>query len=256
MPNKKIRDNIRIKVAVSATDYKGIREIWDEQFPADAEYQENVFATILPLCKTYIIHETDSSGNEGKILSTASLMPMKFIDSCPKPVSTTNIRKIKGLYMFGVATRNGFEGKGYASRLINHAISELERNNYNFIFERPANQNLIDFYLKFGFTKILKKKECRFNAISGEPSNSGESDNYKINNASECILKVLRTFPKRFEWESSELLENLIKLGEIERHHELLTPESLQEECYIAVKPLNDTPESAFDDAFFCFPLE
>ena len=30
MPNKKIRDNIRIKVAVSATDYKGIREIWDE----------------------------------------------------------------------------------------------------------------------------------------------------------------------------------------------------------------------------------
>ena len=250
MPNKKIRDNIRIKVAVSATDYKGIREIWDEQFPADAEYQENVFATILPLCKTYIIHETDSSGDEGKILSTASLMPLKFIDSCPKPVSTTNIRKIKGLYMFGVATRSGFEGKGYASRLINHAISELERNNYNFIFERPANQDLIDFYLKFGFTKILKKKECRFNAISKDLNREREYWN------AESVLNTIRHFPKRFEWESSELLENLIKLGEIERHHELLTPESLQEECYIAVKPLNNTPESAFDDAFFCFPLE
>lgn len=222
-------NNTEIKIADSASDFEGIREIWDEQFPADLEYQETVFSKILPLCKTYIIVQNDHSADSGKVLSIASLMPMIFID----PQSN-----LKGWYMFGVATRGGFMGKGLASTLLKHIIRNESINDYSFIFERPANQHLIDFYLKFGFTKILKKKECRF---------TGSTDS---------VLDVIKVFPKRFEWGSAELLESLVALGEIERHHELLTQESLDEECFIAVNPLNNTPESIFDDVYFCFTLE
>lgn len=238
-------NNTEIKIADSTRDFEGIREIWDEQFPADLEYQETVFSKILPLCKTYIIVQNDDSADSGKVLSIASLMPMNFIDTSAenrqRPV------KFNGWYMFGVATRGGFMGKGLASALLKHIISNESINNYSFIFERPANQHLIDFYLKFGFTKLIKKKNYRFDTINS---------NFKESKNAEYVINKLKLFPKRFEWESAELLESLIALGEIERHQELLTPESLQEECYIAVKPLNDTPESLFDDAFFCFPLE
>ena len=229
-------DNTAIRIADSTRDFEGIREIWDEQFPADLEYQETVFSKILPLCKTYIIVKNDVSADSGKVLSIASLMPMVFIDSqCGNSEKASNL---KGWYMFGVATRSDFMGKGLASTLLKHIISNESINDYSFIFERPANQHLIDFYLKFGFTKILKKKECRF---------AGNTDS---------VLDVIKVFPKRFEWGSAELLESLVALGEIERHHELLTQESLEEECFIAINPLNNTPESIFDDAYFCFALE
>ena len=204
-------------------DFIGIREIWDEQFPADETYQNTVFSKILPLCKNYILRE------KGKISSIASLMPMHF-------------SKLRGWYMFGVATRKGYEGKKLASTLLKQIITNESSNGYNFIFERPANQGLINFYLKFGFTKFIKKQEHTFETS---------------NNNAESILRELRNkFNHRFEWGSIELLENLIALGEIERHRELLTPESLKEECFIAVKPLNNTPEYIFNEVCFCFPLE
>lgn len=229
-------NNTEIKIADSASDFEGIREIWDEQFPADLEYQETVFSKILPLCKTYIIVQNDHSADSGKVLSIASLMPMIFIDT--QYENSVKPSYLKGWYMFGVATRGGFMGKGLASTLLKHIIRNESINDYSFIFERPANQHLIDFYLKFGFTKILKKKECRF---------TGSTDS---------VLDVIKVFPKRFEWGSAELLESLVALGEIERHNELLTQESLDEECFIAINPLNNTPESIFDDAYFCFALE
>lgn len=229
------------------SDLIEIREIWEDKFPADEEYQQIMFSQVMPLCTNYIVKSCTDA-----IISVISLMPMRFINE-QKGVF------LNGWYMFGVATRSCFEGKGYASRLINHAISNLERDNYSFIFERPANQELTSFYLKFGFTKLLKKKDCRFDTITRNSKDTKESnvskESKEIKDA-EYVINKLRLFPKRFEWGSSELLESLINLGEIERHQELLTPESLQEECYIAVKPLNNTPESLFDDAFFCFPLE
>ena len=226
------------------SDLIEIRDIWEDKFPADEQYQQIMFSQILPICTNYIM----KSGT-GTVISVTSLMPMRFLNEQKGVI-------LNGWYMFGVATRSGFEGKGYASRLINHAISKLERDNYSFIFERPADQSLINFYLNFGFTKLLKKKDCRFDIITRSCKEAKESKESKESKDAEYVINKLRLFPKRFEWGSSELLEKLINIGEIERHQELLTPESLLEECYIAVKPLNGTPESLFDDAFFCFPLE
>ena len=104
------------------SDLIEIRDIWEDKFPADEQYQQIMFSQILPICTNYIM----KSGT-GTVISVTSLMPMRFLNEQKGVI-------LNGWYMFGVATRSGFEGKGYASRLINHAISKLERDNYSFIF--------------------------------------------------------------------------------------------------------------------------
>lgn len=236
--------NNNISIA-TAYDLLKIRAIWDEMFPAEKEYQDFIFSEIIPLCTNYIIKECS-----GAVVSVISLMPMNFVNDI-------EMLQLKGWYMFGVATKSGFEGKGYASTLISHAISELQRNGYDFIFERPANQELINFYLKFGFTKLIKKQRYSLRHIQTlkiTPYNTPQRD---IETISDQILTEIRDdFKTRFEWANTTFLKKLIELGEIDRHNELQTSESLQERCFIAVKILNNTPDSIFNDAFFCFPME
>ena len=236
--------NNNISIA-TAYDLLKIRAIWDEMFPAEKEYQDFIFSEIIPLCTNYIIKECS-----GAVVSVISLMPMNFVNDI-------EMLQLNGWYMFGVATKSGFEGKGYASSLISHAISELQRNGYDFIFERPANQELINFYLKFGFTKLIKKQRYSLQHIQTlkiTPYNTPQRD---IETISDQILTEIRDdFKTRFEWANTTFLKKLIELGEIDRHNELQTSESLQERCFIAVKILNNTPDSIFNDAFFCFPME
>lgn len=236
--------NNNISIA-TAYDLLKIREIWDEMFPAEKEYQDFIFSEIIPLCTNYIIKECS-----GAVVSVISLMPMNFVNDI-------EMLQLKGWYMFGVATKSGFEGKGYASSLISHTISELQRNGYDFIFERPANQELINFYLKFGFTKLIKKQRYSLQHIQTlkiTPYNTPQRD---IETISDQILTEIRDdFKTRFEWANTTFLKKLIELGEIDRHNELQTSESLQERCFIAVKILNNTPDSIFNNAFFCFPME
>ena len=237
--------NNNISIA-TAYDLLKIRAIWDEMFPAEKEYQDFIFSEIIPLCTNYIIKACN-----GNIVSTTSLMPMKFINE-------ENGITLSGRYMFGVATKSGFEGKGYASSLISHVISELQRDGYDFIFERPANQELINFYLKFGFTKLIKKQRYSFqrHPTLGNPSCS--TTNKEVERCSKEVLAEIRNhFNTRFEWTNPTLLEKLVLLGEIERHNELQTEESFQEQCYIAIKTLNkELSPSVFRGSFFCFPME
>ena len=193
--------NNNISIA-TAYDLLKIREIWDEMFPAEKEYQDFIFSEIIPLCTNYIIKACN-----GNIVSTISLMPMKFINE-------ENGITLSGWYMFGVATKSGFEGKGYASSLISHAISELQRNGYDFIFERPVNQELINFYLKFGFTELIKKQKYSFQHIQTlkiTPYNTPQRD---IETISDQILTEIRDdFKTRFEWANKTFLKKLIELG-------------------------------------------
>ena len=236
--------NNHISIA-TAYDLLKIRAIWDEMFPAEKEYQDFIFSEIIPLCTNYIIKECS-----GAVVSVISLMPMNFVND-------VEMLQLKGWYMFGVATKSGFEGKGYASSLISHTISELQRNGYDFIFERPANQELINFYLKFGFTKLIKKQRYSFQHIQTLKITPYDTPQRDIETISDQILTEIRDdFKTRFEWANTTFLKKLIELGEIDRHNELQTSESLQERCFIAVKILNNTPDSIFNNAFFCFPME
>ncbi len=222
-----------------------IRAIWEDKFPAEEEYQQTMFSKIIPLCTNYIVKNED-----GTVISVVSLMPMKFINEEKGII-------LNGWYLFGVATKSGFEGNGYASSLINHTIAELQINNYDFIFERPANQQLIDFYLKFGFTELVKKQKHLFpDKLTCFPHADTPTQTSVKTAAKEVLDNIRENFRTRFEWVDPLHLEALITLGEIGRHNELQTPESFTEKCFIAVKPLKNIDSDLFKNAFFCFPME
>ena len=65
------------------------------------------------------------------------------------------INKNKCYYLFAAATKEEERKKGYMTELLN---SILKENEYQ-IFLRPANEGLIGYYEKFGFTKTLGVKK-------------------------------------------------------------------------------------------------
>ena len=239
-----------IKTASAEKDFLGIRKIWEERFTTDPIYLNTIFEKVFPLCRSYVF-----SGGEGEILSVISLMPMKFY--APEISGTASDGYLKGYYLFGVATLEKATGNHHAAALIEYASRQLAIEGYDFIFERPANQELINFYLKFGFTKLIKKQRYSLQHIQKlkiTPYNTPQRD---IETISDQILTEIRDdFKTRLEWVNTTFLKKLIELGEIDRHNELQTSESLQERCFIAVKILNNTPDSIFNNAFFCFPME
>lgn len=221
-------------------DYKGIRTIWEERFTTEGEYLEVMFSRIMPLCTSYIYKNED-----GEILAVASFMPMKFTDSAQNSV-------LHGWYMFGVATLEKAEGKRLAASTISYAINDISTKNYQFIFERPANQQLNNYYLKLGFSKTLKRAPFAFSTHKDQCSsgNIAESSNQKT--LPECILEQIdMNFERKFIWKNPEILQALIDLGELESH-----PIEVPDETYIALNPLNGTSPDSFNNAFFCFPME
>lgn len=218
------------------TDFSGIRQIWEEQFPlelAETKYYNTVFENLIPLCTNYICKK------EGKIITTASFMPIVFINEYEQIT-------LNGQYLFGVATKEEFKGQGLASKLIKKASCEFRIKAADFIIERPANQNLNNFYIKLGFTNSIKKQKYTFTCT--------DSIHFTC---TDIISQIRNNFKTRFEWADKDILKSLIMLGEAQRHNELQTAELLTQNTYIALNILNESisPKS-FTNAFFCFTLE
>lgn len=221
-------------------DFGAIRLIWEEQFPlspAENEYYDTVFQHLIPLCTNYICKK------EGKVISTASFMPLIFVNE-PEQIT------LNGQYLFGVATKKEFQGIGLASDLIKKATSELKIKDTDFIIERPANQNLNDFYIKLGFTASIKKQKYEF--YHTRFSSPAYTDLY-----TDILSQIRNNFKIRFEWKNSSILKSLIMLGEVQRHNQLQTAELLSQKTYIALNILNkEISPTLFSEAFFCFTLE
>ncbi len=215
-------------------DLKGIRAIWEEHFTTDSNYLTILFEEIIPLCTNYVYKEDNT------VISTLSLMPMRFINGNDKMPSA-------GWYMFGVATLKDFWGKKLAASTILHAIKEMKAKGYQFIFERPANQSLNKYYLNLGFSHQLKYIPHTFNITC--------STENITNNAEHIIKDIAKTFPKRFEWEKTDLLKGLIKLGEIEFNN-IEYQKNPPQGTFIAINPIGEIKPEIFNDTFFCFPME
>ena len=230
-------------VKADIQDLTGIRTIWEEQFTTESEYLSVMFGEIIPNCTSYVCKD----GN--KVISALSLMPMLFIDD-------NKGTRLNGWYMFGVTTLRDYWGKRIAAQTIEYASSEMEKEGFSFIFERPANQTLNNYYSKLGFTKQLQYIPHRFNTaiFDGSTRNIGIEDSAKAE--SENVLKeIRRCHPKRFEWSEPSIIQSLIKIGELEFNNTTYckTP---PEGVFISIKTMNKTPENIFNNAFFCFPME
>lgn len=239
-----------IKTASAEKDFLGIRKIWEERFTTDPIYLNTIFEKVFPLCRSYVF-----SGGEGEILSVISLMPMKFY--APEISGTASDGYLKGYYLFGVATLEKATGNHLAAALIEYASRQLAIEGYDFIFERPANQSLNNYYIKLGFLKSLPKIPYRFaiEEITGSTENNHRKPLTK--SLAEAVLKAIRIdFCKRFEWADTAVLEGLLELGELSEHNKNYTPTPTEEETYIAIKVLSEEKPDTFTGAFFCFPME
>ena len=233
-----------IKLAIDTSDFKGIRKLWEERFTTDQSYLNTVFKEVFPFCRSYVY------SLDGKIVSVASLMPMNFTYPDAEYIP-------KGFYLFGVATSPQHEGKKLAATLIGHAIRDITIEGYDFIFERPANQGLNNYYLKLGFSKSLPKLPYRFKLDNLNGSTENNHRHYRVKTTPESILEEIRIeFPKRFEWTDKRILEGLINLGEVEYNNEIFQNGWNRDETYIAIKTLSNISPEIFENSFFCFSME
>lgn len=235
---------MNIKVANTTDDFMGIRKIWEERFTTSQIYLDTIFSEVFPHCRSYI------SILCNKVVSVISLMPMKFF-------SPALDLPLRGFYLFGVATSASFEGKKLAAGLIEHASNQLASEGYDFIFERPANQGLNNYYLKLGFSKSLGRQQYCFNIENHSSSTENIHRIQEIKSLSEDILKEIRIeFDTRFEWEDTKILEGLIALGELEENNKNCRISTIKDETYIAIKNLSQIDSNIYNNCFFCFPME
>lgn len=235
-------------------DFKGIRNIWEERFTTDKNYLDTLFSHIMPYCRSYVFCEN------GKILSAISLMPMLFVNSELGERSSGNTysrKKIKGWYMFGVATLLHAEGRKLAQSIIREATQELETEGFGFIFERPANQSLNRYYLNLGFSISIQKYPFQFNNIKYGEILAAQSGGAALAEISSKVKAAIgENFTKRFIWSNHHILEGLIKLGELRDHILTYKENPPENETYIAVNPLKTRNPEQYKETFFCFPME
>lgn len=67
---------------------------------------------------------------------------------------------IPAIYIYAAATKKEAQGKGYMSALIENTIKEFPN---HFLFLRPANEGLIEFYSRLRFKTISAKSEISNN---------------------------------------------------------------------------------------------
>ncbi len=110
------------------------KRIYREAFSdEDTEFEEKLFKH----CGGYI----KSLEVDGSTVSMLFALP------CKLKIGNT---ERNGSYIFAAATLKSARGKGYMSRLIDYVSSQEN----GFLFLRPANESLIEFYKKLGFSEI------------------------------------------------------------------------------------------------------
>lgn len=111
--------------------------LYREAFPEpDEPFEEALFEKCFKYC--YYIKE------KGKVISMLFALPCEF---------ETEKEKIACFYIYAAATLKEYRGLGYMARLM-----EEVKNDKEFLFLRPAEDNLIAFYKKIGFKTVDAKK--------------------------------------------------------------------------------------------------
>ena len=128
------------------------RRLWKEVFGDSDEFIAS-FINLFYNEENMLCIEQD-----GKLLSMLHIIPFELNGS-------------KVAYIYAVATDADARGKGYAGKLIRHAIEKAQSKGYKAIFTLPADDMLRDFYSKFGFKGRyaikFETKEC-FDFGTGE----------------------------------------------------------------------------------------
>lgn len=149
----------------SKEDEEQIVELWKECFGDEERYirfyLNNRFTEDNMLC----IREN------GKIVSMASFLPAKL--KCPVESKDISMQSTDVLYVYAVATRYESRNKGYAAKIIQHAIHKWKKP----LILQPASESLETYYEKQGFVTCFKRYLYDFaaeNLLPGRVDTHGE----------------------------------------------------------------------------------
>lgn len=101
-------------------------------------FDEDEFVTKLFFEKVYGICQNPFAQENGKILSSAFLIPCK-------------IEEYKGFYIYCAMTHSDHRGKGLMAQVLKSADEILQKTGSDFLLLVPAEESLFDFYAKFGY---------------------------------------------------------------------------------------------------------
>lgn len=93
---------------------------------------------------------------DGKLVSALLGIPYNF---------SNGKKKIRGLYLCGLATDATFRHRGIMHNLIEKANLKAKENGFAFTFLIPANDSLINYYSARGYNKAMYRVEDRYTEI-------------------------------------------------------------------------------------------
>ena len=111
-----------------------IIDIYKESFEESLQYEEKLFGKG--------IRFAECLEDEGAVKSILFLLPCTLI---------TETDKISAKYIFAAATKSDCRKKGYMAKL----LERIKKENDEFLFLRPANEKLQEYYEKIGFETLV-----------------------------------------------------------------------------------------------------
>lgn len=173
------RDDIVAKVKT--------RSLYEENFDFNnTDFIDYYYDIIIKRNEVVVIEE------DNQIISMIHLNP--YIYNICGYISTVH-------YFVALATKFAYRKKGYMSKAINFAINYLNDLNEPFCYILPQNENLENYYKKFGFEKVCKFTVDKFSKIKYDifPELTKEYNNLMMNEE------------KFIELETDEYRKNLSK---------------------------------------------
>lgn len=161
------------------TKKKGVKELWEKVFCSDSEEFVKMYFDRVYRDENTFVKEADNT-----IVSAVQLIPycMTYYGSV-----------IKTGYISGASTLPAFEGRHLMTSLMSETINAAYERGDTLMILIPANDGLISFYKRFGFTPVFSKNETVFH----------------LSDRNECILKKFnidnsKVFYKYFSRKMSE----------------------------------------------------
>lgn len=125
-------------------DFQAIIRLWHRSFGDNDMYIER-FLNMLFNSKNCLIYRETSS-----ILSMLFLLDSKIV---------SNASIYPAYYVYAACTAPENRGQGIMSKLLKYAIDYSAREGKDFLCLAPADEHLFEYYSRFGFNKLFKRKE-------------------------------------------------------------------------------------------------
>lgn len=151
------------------SDIKDIIFLWNEAF---GDSQEEIMFFIN---NKYKPENTLVFEDNGKIVSMLFLLEGEM---------KINNNRYPSYYLYAACTLNDCRGKGYMSQLLGFAQKTAYNRGYYFICLLPANKSLYEYYKKYGYKPLFKKKILSISSENitnkSDLSNSDCSDLFQL----------------------------------------------------------------------------